>query len=192
MKLFLLGVFGAFILLFLFFLFGSDFQPGSASQVSTAQPSSEPIPVVDPRVHYIFSDLNNAIENMERSTKFHMLEHIGGASYQVVNVAFQSRNDGSQILQIDVRCECAGNASCCSTLHTFVITMEAMDNEYQEAIIANVPVTVTDMEVRCFDHTNLTGGMTAPWSDVVTFLQTDLQGTGLDGFRLWSEVTPAP
>jgi hypothetical protein len=194
MKLFLLGVLGVFILLFLFFLFGSDFQPGSASQVSTAQPISGPTPTVDPRVHYIFSDLNNAIEDMERSTKFTTLEHISGASYQVVNVAFQPRNDGSQIFQIDVRCECAGNAACCSTLHTFVITMEAMDKDpYQELIIERVPTPpVTDIEIRCFDHTTLTGGMTAPWLDVVTFLRSDPQGTGLDGFRLWSEVTPAP
>jgi hypothetical protein len=71
--------------------------------------------------------------------------------------------------------------------------MEAMDNDpKQEAIIGNVPQTVSDMEVRCFDHTNLTGGMTAPWSDVVTFLRGDPQGADMDGFRLWSEVTPAP
>ena len=139
MKLFF-GALVAFTLLLLFSLFGSDFQPGNASQVSTAQPVSEPTPTVDPWVHYIFSDLNNAIEDMERSTKFTTLEHISGASYQVVDVAFHPGNNGSQILQIDVRCECAGNASCCSTLHTFVITMEAMDNDpKQEAIIGNVP-----------------------------------------------------
>jgi hypothetical protein len=192
MKLILLGVFGAFTLLFLFLNFGRDLQPTGASPASTAQPTIGPFPTIDARARSVYHDLNMAIEDMERSTKFTMLEHISGASYQVVYAGFQPGNDGSETFQVDVRCECAGNASCCSTLHTFVITMEAMDGQYQDAIVAHVPATVTDMEVRCFDHTSMTGGMTAPWQDVVAFLQSDPQGSGLDGFGLWYEVTPIP
>ena len=62
-----------------------------------------------------------AIESMEMSTKFTMLEHLYGASYQVVDVGLQPENGVPTTLQIDVRCECARNAECCSSLHTFVV-----------------------------------------------------------------------
>ena len=194
MKLFLLGVFGAFTLLVLFFNFGTDFKNGGASAaVTTAQPPSGPLPTVDPRVRSIFYYLNMSIEDMERSTKFNMLEHINGASYQVVYVGFQPENGIPTTLQVNTRCECAGNAQCCSPLHTLMITMQAMDDGiYEPLILSEVPSSVTEMEVQCFDHTNFSGSMTMPWSDVITFLQSDLEGHGMDGYRLWYEVTPEP
>jgi len=191
MKLFLLGLFGAFTMLFLFRIFGMDIQPTSASAASTPQPTSGPLPTVDTRVRSIYYDLNMAIEDMERSTKFSMLEHINGASYQVVYVGFQPEGGVPTTLQVNTRCECAGNAQCCNTMHTFVITMQAMDEvihsgNYSPAILNEIPSTLTEMEVQCFDHTNFLGKMTMPWSDVVSFFQGNL-----DAFRLWSEVTPS-
>jgi hypothetical protein len=191
MKLFLLGVFGAFTLLALFFNFGTDFRNGSASAASTPQPTSGPVPTVDTRVRTLYYYLNMAIENMEMSNKFTMLEHINGASYQVVYVGFQPENGAPTTLQINTRCECAGNAECCNPMHTFVITMQAMDevihNPTYGPLNTNVmPSSLTAMEVQCFDHTNFSGKMTMPWSDVVSFFQGSL-----DAFQLWSEVTPS-
>jgi hypothetical protein len=197
MKWFLLFVFISIILLVLLFSFGRDLGSSGASAAPTAQPTGAPTwtptssgspptgNVGSPNIYYY---LNMAIEDMERSTKFTQLEHINGASYQVVYAGFQQVNGVSAIFQINTRCECAGNAQCCSSLHTFVITMEAMDDvNYESLILGEVPQSVSDLKVVTFDHTAQKDGMTVPWLQVVSFLQGNL-----DGFRLWSEVTPVP
>jgi hypothetical protein len=135
----------------------------------------------------IYYYLNMAIEDMERSTKFNQLEHINGAIYQVVYVGFQQENGVPTTLQVDTRCECGGEPQCCSPTHTFIITMQAMDDVTYEPLIMNVvPTSVRTLQVSTFDHATWTGGKTVPWPDVVSFLQGNL-----DGFRLWFEVTPA-
>lgn len=192
MKLFLLGVFGTFTLLVLFFNFGTDFKNrGASAAATTPQPTSGPISTVDTRARSLYYNLNMAIEDMERSTKFTMLEHINGASYQVVDVGFQPENGVPSTLQINTRCECAGNAECCNPMHTFVITMQAIDEvihnpKYGPLDPSVMPTSLTEMEVQCFDHTNFSGKMTMPWSDVVSFFQGYL-----DAFQLWAEVTPS-
>ena len=162
-------------------------QPASTStpmSISTLAPPA----TVDTVSRDIYYYLNMAIEDMERSTKFNQLEHINGASYQVVYVGFQHENGVPVTLQVQTRCECAGNGDCCSPTHTFVITMQAMDEAtYEPLILERVPLTVRNLEVLTFDHTIPAGGALVPWLDVVSFLQ----GT-LDGFRLWFEVTPVP
>jgi hypothetical protein len=129
-----------------------------------------------------------AIENMERSTKFSQLEHINGASYQVVYAGFQQENGIPITFQVNTRCECAGNGPCCNAIHTFVITMQALDDvNYKSSILAEVPSSVRDLEVQTFNHANSDDWMIVPWSEVVRFLQGEM-----DGFQLWSEVTPVP
>ena len=197
MKWFLLAVFISIILLVLLFSFGRDFGSGSASSAPTAQPTGTPTaipngsrssPTTDIGSPNIYYYLNMAIEDMERSTKFNMLEHINGASYQVVYAGFQQENGVSIVLQVNTRCECANNAVCCSPTHTFVITMQAMDDaNYQDSILSQVPSSVTKMEVQCLDHANSSVGMSVPWAEVLRFLQDNL-----DGFQLWSMVTPVP
>jgi hypothetical protein len=199
MKWFLLFAFFFVILLVLLFSFGRDFGSSSASPAPVVQPTTitstptwsptiEPLPVVDTRSRDIYYFLNMAIEDMERSTKFNMLEHINGASYQVVYVGLEPNNDTPTTLQVDVRCECANNADCCSSTHTFVVIMEAMDGTtYESPIITAVPTSVRNLSVSTFEHTVSQHGMTVPWIDVVSFLQGNL-----DGYRLWYEVTPVP
>ena len=197
MKWFLLAVFIAISLLVLLFSFGRDFGSGSASPAPTAQPTTIPTGtsigngspsltnVGSPDLYYY---LNMAIEDMERSTKYNMLEHIDGASYQVVYAGFQQENGVPVTLQVNTRCECANNATCCSDVHTFVITMQALDDtNYQGLILGLVPSSVTWMEVQYYEHANKLSTMSVPWGEVMRFLQDNL-----DGFRLWSEVTPVP
>jgi hypothetical protein len=193
MKLFLLGVFGAFTMLFLFLTFGRDLQPTGASPAATASPIIVSNATVDPFSRQIYYDLNMSIEQMEMSTKFNMLEHIYGASYQVVYVELLPENGVPATLRVHVRCECARDAECCSSLHTFVVAMQAMDNEnYEQSFLTAVPTTVSIMEVSTFNHTDPQGKMIVPWSDVKTFLESELENPGFDGVRLWYEVTPQP
>lgn len=185
-----------FIIVLVIVLFGGRLDNSGASPTPTISATSAPTgtattgppPTVDTASPNIFYFLNMAIEDMERSTKFNQLEHINGASYQVVYVGFRPENGVPAILQVNARCECANNAQCCSPTHTFVITMQAMDDVYYEPLILNqVPSTVTKMEVQCFDHASPSGTMSVPWADVLTFLQGNL-----DGFQLWYKVTPVP
>lgn len=175
-----------FIILMAVLFFGRPIT-SSASQAPAAQATSSGSPptadIASPDIYYY---INMAIEDMERSTKFNMLEHINGSSYQVVYAGFKQENGVPTIFQLKVRCECAENAPCCNPMHTFVVTMQAMDDAYYEPLIlSGVPSSVMNLEVQCFDHTIFSGRMTVPWQKVVRFLQDDL-----DGFRLWAEVTP--
>jgi hypothetical protein len=183
-------------LLVLFFAFGKPLESGSTSQAqatvtTTATlwvPTSALSPTADTAMPNIFYNLNMSIEDMERLTKFNELEHINGASYQIVHVEFRPENGVPSIFQVDVRCECARNDQCCSSTQTFVVTMAAMDAvNYEQLLLNDVPASVRDLEVWCYDHASLDEVLSVPWVDVVSFLQDNLEG-----FKLWSKVTHVP
>ena len=159
----------------------------AAAQTQTAQAWTStpgPSPTFDSASPSIFNYLNLAIEHMETSDKFHQLEHITGASYQVTRVEFPQENNVSTIFRVEARCECAANAQCCSPTRTFVVTLNAMDDlEFRERIIQLVPPTVRNLEVQTFDHGTPTNLMSVPWANVQSFLRNQISG-----FELASEV----
>ena len=155
----------------------------------TPTPTSPPLPTVDIVSPTIFSYLNRALEGLEDQTKFDRLEHITGASYQVVHVEFpRNETDGSFVFRVDTRCECALNARCCSPTRTFVVTLMAV-GIYQTEIMGQVQSAglVSIMEVWIYDHADLTDVVVVPWADVQSFLTGNI-----DGYQLAARVGQTP
>lgn len=150
----------------------------------TSMPNTEPVPTFDNVSPMIYDYLNRVLENeIELSDKFQEVEHITGASYQVIDVSFPSNNDGTVVFHVSTRCECAANAQCCSSTRTFVMTLMAMDKSSSETIISLVPQNAQTMEVWTYDHANQGNVMRVPWPEVIRFLHDEISG-----FQLASEV----
>lgn len=105
------------------------------------------------------------------------------ARYQVVDASFPLGMDGRpNTFRIDVRCECASAASCCTLERTFIVVTAAM-RVGAEKIARQVPTSVVSLQVVCFDHSTQTGMMIASWNDMVSYF------TGLiNGFQLGARV----
>lgn len=105
------------------------------------------------------------------------------ARYQVVDASFPTGADGIPTsFRIDVRCECISAANCCTPERTFVVTTTAM-KVVAEKIARQVPVTVANLQIACFDHASQSGLMIANWEDVVAYF------TGaINGFQLGARV----
>jgi hypothetical protein len=167
---------------------------GHGTTSVTATPTWTPtlifLPTEDTLSPSIFSQLNMAIEGMVTSEPLNELEHIAGPSYQVISVDVLPTDRIPSTLQISVRCECAENAQCCNTARTFAAAIVTLRNIYQSGNLNldKTPyATLNILEVWCFDHANLTGVASVPWTSVVSFFQNDI-----DGFQLWASVTQTP
>lgn len=109
------------------------------------------------------------------------------ARYQVVDASFPASADGIPTsFRIDVRCECISAANCCTPERTFVILTAAM-KAVVEKIARQVPLTVANLQVTCFDRTAQSGLMIANWNDMVAYFT----GT-INGFQLGARVTKLP
>ena len=105
------------------------------------------------------------------------------ARYQVVDASFPPGMDGQlTTFRIDVRCECAAIASCCTLERTFVVVTTAM-KAGAEKIARQVPNSVTSLQVACFDHATQTGMMVSSWPDMVAYFTG-----GINGFQLGARV----
>jgi len=105
------------------------------------------------------------------------------ARYQVVDASFPTNADGTpNTFRIDVRCECASAASCCTLERTFVVVTDAMKVDAAK-IARQAPNTVTSLQVACFDHATQTGMMIASWDDMVAYFTSSI-----NGFQLGARV----
>jgi len=105
------------------------------------------------------------------------------ARYQVVDASFPTNADGTpNTFRIDVRCECASAASCCTLERTFVVVTDAMKVDAAK-IARQVPNTVTSLQVACFDHVTQIGMMIASWDDMVAYFTSSI-----NGFQLGARV----
>jgi hypothetical protein len=177
---------------FLLIFINACIVPGAT--VVTATPTWTPtlifLPTEDTLSPAIFSQLNLAIEGLVTSEPVNELEHIAGPSYQVIGVDVLPTDRIPSTLQISVRCECAENGQCCNTARTFAATIVTLRNIYLSGNLKQEETpyaTLNILEVQCFDHANLTGVASVPWTDVVAFFQNEI-----DGFQLWASVTQTP
>jgi hypothetical protein len=74
-----------------------------------------------------------------------------------------------------MRCECAGTSSCCIPERMFIVLTTAMKIEMQR-IIRQVPDTVSNLRVGCFEHANQIGIIIANWEDMVGYLRGSING----------------
>jgi hypothetical protein len=152
-------------------------------------PTITPTPMYVTERYEIDEYLNTAIKNSEVLTKFDQLEYAIGAHYRVTDVKFLSGNGDTTnptTFEVDISCECPTNIDCCTRERAFVIAMIAM-NAYQGYIIERVPYSVDTFRVRCSDHNDPNGGISASWYSVTNFLADPT-----NGYRLQSQVTYEP
>ena len=89
------------------------------------------------------------------------------------------------LVRVEVHCECARASDCCSPERMFVKVMLGLGQmEKKGNFIEQVPATVTEMDVACYDHLTPFGTMAANWADVKSYLNGEINGTQL-GSRVW-------
>ena len=155
----------------------------------TTMPTSPPLPTFDNVSPAVFDYLNQALEIVVNRTELDRLEHITGASYQVIHVEFPRNNgDGSLIFRIDTRCQCALNARCCSPTRTFAVSLMAIQ-VFESDIVSRVQLVglVNTLQVGAYDHTHLTDIFTVPWADLQSFYRGEI-----NGYQLAAKVGQTP
>ena len=157
----------------------SSAQGTAVGQTQTAimwTPTITPTP--DPNESKIVEWLNDDLSSADA------LEKTLDANYQAVDVSFPFMPGSSPtVFRVDIRCECAVNTPCCSPERMFVVTIAAMKNR-ADKIIGQVPGSISQVKVVCFDHANLVGVMFALWADVKGYLLDEI-----NGYQLGSRVT---
>lgn len=125
--------------------------------------------------HFVYL-LNLPLSGDFFSTRLDQLENTIGASYQVLDVGFPRRADGSLVFQVNFRCICGEeNIPCCRSERMFVILMKRM-YVYRNDFIVDMPADVKEMKVVCYDHLASFEEMTANWEDVKYFLNETIDG----------------
>ena len=138
-------------------------------------PTITPIP--DPNEAKIVEWLNEGLlarDPLERSLD---------AIYQVRDVVFPGVPSSPPVVfRVDIRCDCAFSAQCCVPERMFVLTMWAMKN-HADKILNQIPNSVFEVKVVCFNREVQIEVLAANWSDVRDYL---LEQT--NGFQLGSHV----
>ena len=111
------------------------------------------------------------------------LEQALVARYRIFDVSFPiGSNSLATIMRIDIRCECSTYGQCCIPEHMFVAVINSM-KKHEDKIIEQVPQTVGEMRVYCFDHMTQITALSASWSDVKSYLKGQINGDQF-GYRV--------
>ncbi|MEW6239956.1 MAG: hypothetical protein ACOYZ8_15360 [Chloroflexota bacterium] len=104
------------------------------------------------------------------------LEQTVDANYKALDVSFVPGTGGvNSVLRIDVRCECALEYPCCAVSRIFVVTINAMKAQ-GEKIIGQIPGSVMEVQVSCYDHAEPIGMAVVNWAAVRRYLQGEIIG----------------
>ncbi|HJS18180.1 MAG TPA: hypothetical protein VJ785_05505 [Anaerolineales bacterium] len=139
-------------------------------------PTNTPTPTHIPNEQQIVNWLNEPLRNADQiSTGIDQLGQTIDAKYLFLDVEFQMEDGVTTIFRVDVRCECAINDQCCVPERMFVVTMIKM-YPYRGQIAGEVPGTIREMSVLCYNSTVAFAEMSAPWQDVIGFLNGSING----------------
>lgn len=153
---------------------------GETQTASVWTPTISPTP--DPNESKIVEWLNAELSQADA------LEQTVDAKYQVVDVSFPAVNGAATTIRVDVRCECAMNGQCCVPERTFVVTVGSLKKR-ADKILEQVPGTVIELKVVCYDHLTQVGAMSAAWADVKGYLLEQINGFQL-GSRVYRSSLP--
>jgi hypothetical protein len=117
------------------------------------------------------------------------LERTLDANYLARNVSFPPASGSlSTLFLVEIRCECAVNTQCCIPERMFVVTMGAMKKR-ADKIIEQVPGSVSEVRVVCYDHGIQIAVIAAWWADVKSYLRDQNNGYQL-GSQVWRSTVP--
>lgn len=144
-------------------------------------PTVTPIP--DPNEPKIVEWLNEglaAADPLERSLD---------ANYQARDAFFPGAPVSPPfVFQVNIRCDCAFSPQCCVPERVFVVTMLAMKNR-ADKMVEQVPASVVEVKVVCFQHEMQIAVLAASWADVKAYLLDQLNGFQL-GSRVYRSAIP--
>jgi hypothetical protein len=154
---------------------------GQTQTASVWTPTISPTP--DPNESKIVDWLNAELSDADP------LEKTLVANYQVQDVLFpHAPNDSSIVFRVDIRCQCATNTQCCIPERMFVITILAMKKR-ADKIMEQVPGSVSEVKVVCFDSGLRIAVMAVLWPDVKGYLLDQINGYQL-GSRVYRSTVP--
>ena len=153
---------------------------GETQTASVWTPTVSPTP--DPNESKIVEWLNAELSAADA------LEQTVDARYQVMDVSFPAVNGQAVAIRVDMRCECALNGQCCVPERMFVVTLGSLKKR-AEKILEQVPGTVGELKVVCYDHTSQVGVMAALWVDARGYLLEQINGYQL-GSRVYRSSVP--
>jgi hypothetical protein len=124
--------------------------------------------------------------------KLQVLEETIGADFVVLDAHFEKENGVDAIFQVDATCSCPSGGTCCTPEHMFVLTLGQLvgavnRNAYYTNISPQIPSTVREMQVICWNNRTRTSTISVNWADVQSFLQGQLSGT-----QMSMRITPGP
>jgi hypothetical protein len=90
--------------------------------------------------------------------------------------------------QVNIRCDCAFSTQCCVPERMFVLTMLAMKNR-ADKIVGQIPNSVYEVKVVCFNREIQVDVLAAKWSDVRDYLLEQTNGFQL-GSRVYRSTVP--
>ncbi len=141
---------------------------GETQTAAAWTPTISPTPAPDQAK--IVEWLNNELSNIDS------LEQTLDAKYQVLDVSFPIESNGlAAMMRINIRCDCSTYSQCCYPERMFIATINSM-KKHDDKIIEQVPQTVSEMRVYCFDHMTQIAVVSASWSDVKGYLQGQING----------------
>jgi hypothetical protein len=147
----------------------------------TLTPASTPDPLESSLVMILNTDL----------ARTNQLSQALEAKYYVLKVDFLL--DDLQVqeqLFIEIHCECVNNAPCCSVNRTFVALTDAMKSD-SVLFSQIVPLSITTMQVSCYDHEKSIGTVFAPWNLMREYFFGTISGFELGG-EINKSLTPSP
>ena len=153
---------------------------GETQTAAVWTPTISPTP--DPNESKIVEWLNAELSNADA------LEQTVDAKYQVVDVSFPAVNGTATTIRVDVRCECARNGQCCIPERTFVVTVASLKKR-ADKILEQVPGTVSELQVVCYDHLTEVGAISVSWADARGYLLEQINGYQL-GSRVYRSGGP--
>jgi hypothetical protein len=115
-------------------------------------------------------------DELEKSDQ---LELMIDARYFVTDVKFTDYygipSSDASIIRLEADCQCPKNYQCCYPERIFLKVVEAIKLK-RDDITKQVPSTVTEFDVACFDHGAQVATVTANWSAIKSYLYDQIIG----------------
>jgi hypothetical protein len=113
--------------------------------------------------------VQNLLNNRLNIDRFDQLEESLVGKYDVIAVDFPY----GTYFQVNMNCQCTDGSKCCDPRHMFFITVERMSLA-RDQILADVPGSVQNFDVVCYNNNLAFAVMIAPWDKVRGFLNGDV------------------
>ena len=118
--------------------------------------------------------IQNLMNNRLNVGRLDQLEESLVGKYDVIGVDFPY----GTYFQVNMNCQCAEGSKCCDPRRMFYVAVLRM-SQAKDQILADVPSTVQNLDVVCYDHNFAFSVVIAPWDKVREFLNGTISAADL-------------